>query len=340
MMRLLKKRRTPKRHWSPVANPDYRAERFNPKTRASTYFDRQCLDTSIDRTLYHYRDRVAAWLSDGQGPLVLRYRMAEPVGWYCGPRDHESGDSSQVFLLLRHFPQAREGYRVHNSYVEPPGTGTVRPTDHWQELPALSQLAGAYFHEEWFEDYEREALAPVSHFSMENPSLRLRLVYETDLVRRSGLSEDALDDLVIRQLGFDVLPAAWDFSYDDWLLQLGGRAAMSMERWAALAHRLQPTDSANGDDPIPHLNRLFQQYFGSGCTPPPNGCPDHVAHFLRNPAGAKRGLLQDIDDLQGKLTDTELDWLLQAELCLPASHWHGSGPRQFLSELRLAAEQS
>lgn len=91
------------------------------------------------------------------------------------------------------------------------------------ELPALAQLMGAYFHQDWDLDSPDE-WAVLEMFIAGEPALASALPDEIDSVLAAGPDEDQLKELVIDRLGGSFL-ADWDGgTYRGWLAEIASRA--------------------------------------------------------------------------------------------------------------------
>ena len=84
------------------------------------------------------------------------------------------------------------------------------------ETPALSQLMGAYLHQDYL--YEGTVEDNVTLFMEEDSQLASQLPAEVDRLLASGVSEADIDRLV-HELGCQVLPPD-NTSYRDWLAQI------------------------------------------------------------------------------------------------------------------------
>jgi len=85
------------------------------------------------------------------------------------------------------------------------------------KFPALEQLLGCYFHQDWTDEFETDAEA-LDAIACGEPSSKLAAgVEEIDALLKESLSESELRMFVINRLGCYFEPSAVGLSYVDWL---------------------------------------------------------------------------------------------------------------------------
>jgi len=90
------------------------------------------------------------------------------------------------------------------------------------ELPALDQLLGLYFHEDWALE-DDTPWDVVDHFVREEPQLAAGLPDEVNEVLSHQPTEEQLKHLVHEELVCDYLPTADGWTYRGWLLAVADR---------------------------------------------------------------------------------------------------------------------
>src|SRR5690606_33205261 len=122
---------------------------------------------------------VESWLGTERARLMVEASFEETTGIVVDAVS--SQEVRGVRVVLARTPDTEEGFRLHNGYPQ-------RSRQTRTDLPALHQLAGAYFHQDWDADYGSHPGA-VTTFLRESGGLAALLPDEIARVR--GLPEDS-----------------------------------------------------------------------------------------------------------------------------------------------------
>lgn len=90
------------------------------------------------------------------------------------------------------------------------------------DTPALAQLAGAYFHQDWVDEFDDEPDRAIDAFVVGTPDLAPQLPQEIDRVLEA--MPDEMDvHTHLRSLGSHFTPATEDGDYRTWLRHVADR---------------------------------------------------------------------------------------------------------------------
>ncbi|MEZ7179435.1 contact-dependent growth inhibition system immunity protein [Pseudomonas mosselii] len=87
----------------------------------------------------------------------------------------------------------------------------------FMKLPMLSHLLGCYFHQDWPEEYSDSAEALRNMLVDEPREMHVAGVREIDEVLSFNLSEKALEQLVVQEIGCFFAPDSEGLDYAGWL---------------------------------------------------------------------------------------------------------------------------
>ena len=159
-----------------------------PPRHASSFPDADTAEDLIDAVLEQHETTFLDWLTSGRPWLMVEATFDRPSGIAAdGERVEEV---TGVRVVLARAPKMPDGFRVHTGYPQ-------RPRRPRTDLPALHHLVGAYFHQDWDEDYGSYPQA-LAAFLRESPELARPLQQEVGSLR--VLSEDEVDG-VLDELG-------------------------------------------------------------------------------------------------------------------------------------------
>jgi len=89
-----------------------------------------------------------------------------------------------------------------------------------QRFKVLEQLLGCYFHQDWSEEYDGDALALQAIVKSEPKDQRAVAVSEIDVLLAMKLSETELRLVLIEQIGCYFEPSSKGISCLEWLKQV------------------------------------------------------------------------------------------------------------------------
>ena len=84
-------------------------------------------------------------------------------------------------------------------------------------FPALTQLLGAYFHQDWADEFETDTSALAALVTGEPKSRLAEGAKEIELLLNSHLSESDLGAVLVEHIGCYFEPASIGFGQVDWL---------------------------------------------------------------------------------------------------------------------------
>ena len=93
------------------------------------------------------------------------------------------------------------------------------------DTPAIAHLVGAYFHQDWADDFAGDPQAAVDAFIAGTPDLAPRLPAEIDQVL-AELTDDAAIEAYLESLGCEYTPVPNE-TYGSWLNEIALRVAAS-----------------------------------------------------------------------------------------------------------------
>jgi len=101
----------------------------------------------------------------------------------------------------------------------------VTPMPHAmrQQTPALEQLMGAYFHQDWYLDADDE-WGVVDRFVADAPEMAANIPAEIARVLATHLTEEAVEEYVA-DLGCEYAADPQDGGYREWLTEVASRVA-------------------------------------------------------------------------------------------------------------------
>jgi hypothetical protein len=100
--------------------------------------------------------------------------------------------------------------------------------------PALSELLGSYFHEQW--DHRSGSQPTIERMIQDTPRAKLqRALVELDALLSSGVCEPQLTDVLQFELGCNVTPANENVDASGWLHEL--RRELSKSLWTERLER-------------------------------------------------------------------------------------------------------
>lgn len=191
-----------------------------PPMHASTFPDEETAEAAIIQTLEIFEDQHQAWLADSSQRLVLRTDLGRVTGRSVDRWSYRSRDVTGVHAVLRKNSQLEEGWSVHTAYPIP------RPVRDPRSRPALALMVGAYFHQDWMDDYSDQSAA-VRDFLDGQPTLAGPLEFEiTEILGRVGTDIDLLKELVGLGCEFTTLPPE---TYRDWLTEVARLARLDRD---------------------------------------------------------------------------------------------------------------
>ncbi|MFC6287605.1 contact-dependent growth inhibition system immunity protein [Nocardioides sp. GCM10027113] len=88
--------------------------------------------------------------------------------------------------------------------------------------PALEHLVGAYFHQDWADEFDDDPDRAVDAFVRDSPTVAPRLPREVDELLLKLSNEDSIHSH-LASLGSHFTPAPEDGSYREWLASVANR---------------------------------------------------------------------------------------------------------------------
>lgn len=179
---------------------DVRSGRYS-----SSFPDQDTAEDVMAEVIYAHEAEIRRWLESDQQRLMLEGTLDRPTG-RAGNYARGIEEVTGVRIVLVQDREMPDGFRVHTGY--PQHARTPRT-----DLPALSHLTGAYFHQDWDEELTYPDL--VEAFVHESPDLAPLLPDE--LAQLRSLPEDQIDAL-LEQLGCEfslVRDETWHAWLDD-----------------------------------------------------------------------------------------------------------------------------
>ena len=185
-----------------------------PPRRSATFPDQDLAEEALGTLIEANADQVTAWL---QGPdkLLFLEGVHHRVAGRSGDLLHGIHDVRGVKLVLRQDASMPDGFLVVTGYPQPerPAGGPA--------APALRQLSGAYFHQDWFEEYGGEAAA-VAAFIEESPTVAPLLPAEVEELISSVRGDEQAVSAVLDNMGCE-FQVQDDETYTGWLRDVARR---------------------------------------------------------------------------------------------------------------------
>ncbi|MBV8195895.1 MAG: hypothetical protein JOY80_10250 [Candidatus Dormibacteraeota bacterium] len=89
-----------------------------------------------------------------------------------------------------------------------------------RDFPALGRLCGAYFHQDWHEEYATTAQAVDAFLRDAPPSLRTAVTGDIDRLLQLQLDDDELGRVLRDGLDCNYVPSIDEVTNEQWLTQL------------------------------------------------------------------------------------------------------------------------
>lgn len=173
------------------------------QTFASSFTDIEMAQRAVDHLIAmdKHQARIGAWIEAGlRHPLVLEGDVpGEPLGIVLSRDDvavgHGSRQSHAAKVVLKSASWSPCGYTVHTSYP----ILRSEPIDIDDRYPALFQLLGGYYHQDWSADYDGSPQAVLdAYMASATPSEIGRTLNEIASLLDVVRDEDALRQLLLR----------------------------------------------------------------------------------------------------------------------------------------------
>lgn len=85
------------------------------------------------------------------------------------------------------------------------------------KFPALAQILGCYFHQDWTDEFDSDAIALEAIVRGEPKSQLCAAIHEIDDLLSGDYSESKLRQILTKEIGCNFEPAVKGRSYVDWL---------------------------------------------------------------------------------------------------------------------------
>jgi hypothetical protein len=188
---------------------------LRPPRHASTFPDVKMAEVALGSLVKEHEDEVAAWLAGSHERLCLVDTAPVVVG-RCMDRSGALSDVHGVHAVLVRQPSMPEGWLLFTGYPR------HEPRRGHTDVPALAQLMGAYFHQDWDDDIGDEA-AIVRAFTRSAPDLAAALPAEIARVLAAYPDETDLEAF-LDDLGCEFTLRCGEGGYAGWLRSIARRS--------------------------------------------------------------------------------------------------------------------
>lgn len=185
-----------------------------PPRHSATFPDQDLAEEALGTLIEANADQVTAWL-EGPDKLLFLEGVHHRVAGRSGDLLHGIHDVRGVKVVLRQDASMPDGFLVVTGYPQPerPARGPA--------APGLRQLSGAYFHQDWFEEYGGEAAA-VAAFVEESPTVAPLLPAEVEELISSVRGDEQAVGAVLDNMGCE-FQVQDDETYTGWLRDVARR---------------------------------------------------------------------------------------------------------------------
>ncbi|HET9900534.1 MAG TPA: contact-dependent growth inhibition system immunity protein [Actinomycetes bacterium] len=191
-----------------------------PPRHSATFPDQDLAEEALGTLIEANADQVTAWL-EGPDKLLFLEGVHHRVAGRSGDLLHGIHDVRGVKVVLRQDASMPDGFLVVTGYPQPerPARGPA--------APGLRQLSGAYFHQDWFEEYGGEAAA-VAAFVEESPTVAPLLPAEVEELISSVRGDEQAVGAALDKMGCE-FQVQDDETYTGWLRDVARRVREAQE---------------------------------------------------------------------------------------------------------------
>lgn len=182
-----------------------------PPHHASTFEDHDSAESCLGSLLEPHLPEIERWVGSDQRRLTFVGDIGRPAGTVMNL--FSTWRSTWVRAILLQGDDAPDGWWLLNGYPTPSIPREDRATQ--LETPALEHLAGAYFHQDWFEDVG-DSDRVVARFVAESPQLAPLLPDEIGALL-TELPDDGDVHVHLLDLGCEFRAGPEEGGYTAWL---------------------------------------------------------------------------------------------------------------------------